>query len=166
LLRHVGVAILLIVLVGCEGTPEYVRKNELLLKNLPTPTGASLIGQTTVPYRNEISEDIDGYVTMASYSVPSTTSDEDVIRFYIDALGDWWKHCRFEFAISPGWPRASPKPPLPGADGIKSASFIRGRQLVEVVTDGLFPDRRDGTYGINLDHSSPTDPCNGEYSQP
>ena len=147
--------------VACgSGDNAYVKDNKVLLESLPVPTDAERVSVTSAPYYKYETNIVEGYTTNAVYRVAPETTDEDVISFYIDALGDSWKHCRDEIGIMNPVPAgATPSPPL---GKILLASFVRDGATVSVNTDGLHPTTFVGTYGVGVDHNAREDLCTGE----
>lgn len=153
--------VLVIGSVACgSGDNAYVKDNKILLESLPVPSQAERIRVTSAPYYKYETNIVEGYTTNAVYRVAPETTDEDVISFYIAALGDSQKHCRDEIGIMNPVPAgATPSSPL---GKILLASFVRDGATVSVNTDGLNPLTYAGTYELVVDHNDREDPCTGE----
>jgi hypothetical protein len=159
-IRLLPLAFAVLALSACGGDDAYVADNERLLESLPTPPRAERVRVTSAPYYKYESNIVEGYTTNAMYRAPAETTDEDVIRFYIDALGASWEHCRDEIGIMNPVPAgATPPPPL---GKVLLASFIRDGATLGINTDGLNPVTYTGTYEIGVDHNAREDPCTGE----
>lgn len=159
--RLLPAALAVLAFVAC-GPDEslYVEQNERVLSSLPLPEGATQERVTSSPYYEYETNVVEGYTTNAVYRVPADTTDEDVISFYIDALGDSWKHCRNEIGVMPVVPAGStPSAPI---GKILLASFLRDGVAVSVNADGLNPLTYFGTYELGVDHNAREDHCTGE----
>lgn len=88
LLATTGLVVLLA--VGCwAGTASYEDENIRILEMLPVFPGATVVAQDTRPYSLNDADRPDGWGTVVLYSVPSSTTDYDIIEHYQRALSGW-----------------------------------------------------------------------------
>ncbi|MEX0683162.1 MAG: hypothetical protein WED85_06800 [Dehalococcoidia bacterium] len=151
-----GVGVLAIVAFGCGGN-SYTEANKELLGTIPKPPAAEVERQDSSPYYVYETDEVDGYTTNTVYSVSGMT-DEEVIQFYIDALGGEWKYCRDETPMIEIVERGQPENTPFGY--VLTAAFSRGDASVTLNTDGLaVGDQVAGTYELVVDYDSGKDFC-------
>lgn len=138
---------------------EYTAANSALMDVLPTYPGSTSESRSHSSYAEGERSGVKGYTTKVVVHVGAEVTDDDVVQFYIEALGDDWQHCEYEINFG-----APENPATPSAGGsVTSVNFIRADGArVGVLTDGLSPVTRSNTYEVGLDHDSADDPCTHE----
>jgi hypothetical protein len=78
--------------VGCGAEiTSYVYHNESILEALPTPPGAEWQSTTHNPYYDEWGWAPIGWTTNVIYKAPPEMTDQDVIDFYVQNMGQDWQ---------------------------------------------------------------------------
>lgn len=138
----------------------YVKVNQTILDQLPVYAGSTVESRTDNPYYTNEQGPVSGYTTNVVYRVSPAVTDDDVIGFYIEQLGDDWQYCAEQYPIMSAVPAgATPAPPL---GVVKIVAFFRAGAAVSVNADGLSPVTRSNTYEIAVDHEANNHPCTGE----
>jgi hypothetical protein len=115
--------------------------NEDILSSLPVPPGAQLRTVDTYPVHDcaLIVRRTLGYVTHANYRAPADMTADEVIRFYVERLGDQWMYTEDSIPVAApvaGPPPATPQPSPVVIDRIPTAYFERGKATLTVITYG------------------------------
>ncbi|MCH7484804.1 MAG: hypothetical protein IIA90_06615 [Chloroflexi bacterium] len=148
-------------LVSCGADRgSYVAANEMILASLSVPEGAEEKSRSSSPYWLTDQPGADGYTTNVVYTVAEGTTDEDILRFYVDTLGREWEHCRGEIPViqlgAPGSPSPSP------IGRMLSETFFRNGANVSVLAGNLSPMAYAGTFEVSIDHNAYRNFCSGE----
>ena len=160
-----SVAVLLamsVSLAACndEAELDYIEKNIEVWHGLPLFPGTVIYGQGNSEYRDGENGPVIGYTTDVTYEVSAATKAEDVIAFYVDALGGEWVHCSTngEMASVPG----PGEPGAPTTSEVLAESFLKDGARVVVGTWGLNgPSVSAHRYELSIDHDAKDDPCVG-----
>jgi hypothetical protein len=159
----VAVTTAVIVAIALPTGPSDQEENERILQALPVYPGAQLLEVTENPYfdcrwpfRRLL-----GHNTTALYRVPTGTSAETVVQFYIENLREGWTSHREDIGIAapvpaPGMPTPGPSY-LPTPGSIPQARFVKGTAVVHVGTENMafFPGQPPGSathdFSVNVD---------------
>lgn len=145
---------------SADDEAEYLKANQAILEALPTYASATVKSRSDSPYYLTEQGPVSGYTTNVVYRVPTNITDDAVIAFYIQQLGDDWQHCSEQIPVRAIVP-AGATPPTP-LGFVKNVSFFRVGAEVSVNLDGLGPVTRPNTYEIAVDHEAAHNPCTGE----
>jgi len=152
--------------VSCGGADQeaYVADNDDILADLPVPEGVEEKNRISKPFSLVDMFDPDGYSTNISYTVSEGTTGEEVLRFYEEALGEEWEHCRYEAVVQePGVLGGAP-PPTPESV-VVTETFYRDGALVSIFANGLYPEIYAATIEAAVDHDAFRDFCAREFSR-
>jgi hypothetical protein len=136
---------------------DYEEANIALWHTLPVYPGAVIYGQGNSEYRDGEEGPVIGWTTDVTYDVPQGTTAEEVIAFYVEALGSEWAHC--ETNIEPSLPSSGEGEGTPAA---LVETFVQAGASVMVGTLGLAdPTSETHRYQLSVDHAAKVDACAG-----
>jgi len=139
-----GIALSLVATACGADKGSYVRENERILEALPEPPGAKHLTTGHNPYYDEWGGPPIGWTTNVVYSAPPEMTDQQVIDFYVQNMGQDWQ-ARVEevpiVEIGTGEQKGR----------VLSAQFTRGVAQVSVNTDGMMGDG-PYTFEVAVDH--------------
>jgi hypothetical protein len=122
----------------------YVHKNESILEAMPALPGAEWLSTEHDAYYDEQGWAPIGWTTNVIYKAPPEMTDQDVIDFYVENMGqDWQARVEEVPIVELGTGEQKGR--------ILQAQFSKGTAIVSINTDNMF-EGGPHTFEVSIDH--------------
>lgn len=139
-----GIALSLVATACGADKDSYVRENERILEALPEPPGAERLTTGHNPYYDEWGGSPIGWTTNVVYSAPPEMTDQGVIDFYVQNMGqDWQAQVEEVPIVEVGTGERKGR--------VLTAQFTWGVAQVSMNTDGMLGGAPH-TFEVVIDH--------------
>ncbi len=139
-----GIALALAAVACIADVASYVYHNESILEELPALPGAEWLSTEHNPYYDERGWAPIGWTTNAIYKAPPEMTDQDVIDFYVQNMGQDWQARVEEVPIVDLGTREQ-------KGTVLQAEFSKGKAIVSMNTDNMF-EGGSHTFEISIDY--------------
>ena len=139
-----GIALALAATACVADVASYVHQNESILEALPTLPGAEWLSTEHDPYYEELGWAPIGWTTNVIYKAPPEMTDQDVIDFYVQNIGQDWQG------------RVEEVPIVELGTGeekgrVLQVEFSKGTAIVSMNTDNMFEGGAH-TFEVSIDY--------------
>ncbi|UCH86319.1 MAG: hypothetical protein JSU97_07240 [Dehalococcoidia bacterium] len=139
-----GIGLALVAIACGADVASYVYHNEKILETLPALPGAEWLSTEHDPYYEEGVWGAVGWTTNVIYKAPAEMTDQDVVDFYVQNMGQDWQEQVEEVPIVEIGTGEEKGRAL-------QVEFSKGTAIVSVNTDNMF-EGGPHTFEVSIDH--------------